>query len=1345
MIRLADDLTKTKATLSDKISQDIVPPLFVVMEVFLSNVPPRLTDRTLEKELKPYLNALGILDWSCSSKQESKFGWVTFLHQDDGHKFLMRHGKQAVASPEAPRIFTPIAGPKNRKGPKERANLYLMNVPVFVAQSDKPPDPFALRSLSHRLQEKYNQRNQQDASTDNDTIKFHVAHLACGHNSFGNNQKALIFNEQYRSSDQGLAKFGKKMLILKFTQGVKVDVPYSSIVEMIHSSTPSTFTLVLSEPPCFYQSNAGFQEMMSQLSLGRRIPQQKSLLRCLGIPDASEHVKYSGSCLAYQLSVFDPDFEHKMISLEKRGLLAIAHCKVALNQTPAFRREDYHSSWTHFYDDLASAGKNKTLPFGILFQLQSLVWNNFLHPRSAHQMLLSLQVMFQRTKADNKPEPISEQAFKSLRGQGQDGIPFPCHDTDPKNLDPSEILQHLLVVEKRLHSENGYRNELLGPAMANHHAWAFKAMVTPTRITLHGPEPEPLNRVLRRFPSQTGYFIRVTFCDEDGSDLFFNPRVSYDQIFDRYREVLNGGIPIAGRVYQFLGFSHSSLRSHSAWFSAPFVDPTGKLQLYANIIKSLGDFEHIQIPAKCAARIGQAFSETPAFINLAEHHIRYWDIPDVKSRDGGGIERVFSDGVGTISQEAVELIWPRLPRGSLIPTCLQIRWGGVKGMLSLDSRLTGRSICIRRESMEKFPSSDVENLEICDAASRPLKLVLNRQMIKIMEDLGVDKNFFLRLQKRELDRLRAVTADAYNTGTFLHLQGVGSTFFLPTFIKSLEKYGIDYRRDDFLRAVVESTVLRELRLLKHKARIPVPGGATLFGIMDESGFLKEGEVYVCYDTYRRPGKAPIEDSLRDGEVLVTRSPALHPGDIQKVNMRTPPPGHPLRNLRNCVAFSQFGQRDLPSQLSGGDLDGDLYNVIWDKQAMPRWTYRTADYPRVTPKPLGRPVQRQDMANWFVDFMKSDVLGLVATRHLILSDQDLEGTMAQDCLKLAELHSTAVDFSKTGIAVEPKNISKAPRFRPDFLAPAPPAQLYDRTHIDFLGEDEASDDDEDALGPNHKYYKSEKVLGELYRNVNEKQIWDEDISRVVSKIGPLVWDQFVGLMQRKIEEYSKGRISWKTKREEAKSLRDVYEDTVSGFMTQYSDSRMKQLTEVEVFCGSIFNKTGSQTRRQKDNSKKLKQDFDRLADHVTHQMRRKVRNAEGHDTAVYNNVDPTTDEQAPGSTPVDDLDRFLSPNREALEMSYACLMVGLVKNTDIEYEHWAHLQSFKVIAASVLLKELTELANRVRGGRLVHAIDGNETASGGFVGVSSGPAFSYAYSGYDVDVGQYPNYGYSQYL
>ncbi|KAE9565801.1 hypothetical protein CGMCC3_g18019 [Colletotrichum fructicola] len=860
-------------------------------------------------------------------------------------------------------------------------------------------------------------------------------------------------------------------------------------------------------------------------------------------------------------------------------------------------------------------------------------------------------------------------------------------------------------MEERMRAEDDYRTTLYGADVSHHQTWVFKAIVTPFRVTLHGPEIEPLNRILRKHRKHADCFMRVQFCDEDGTDLWFNPKIDYKEVFQRYKIVLNRGIQVAGRIYKFLGFSHSSLRSHAAWFMAPFVDDNDDLQLYHNIIKALGDFEHIQVPAKCAARIGQAFSETPAFISLNDCGIHVRDILDIKSCLGGD-ERVFSDGVGTISKEALELIWPRLPRGSLIPTCLQIRWGGVKGMLSLDSRFPGRVICIRRESMEKFPSQDTENLEICDGASKPLKMVLNCRMIKIMEDLGVRNEFFLRLQKAELDRLRAVTADAYNTGTFLHVQGIGLNFFLPTFIKSLDQYGIDYRGDSFLRAVVQNVVLQELRLLKYKARIPVPNGVTVFGVMDETGFLREGEVYVAYDTYRRPGRTSVDGSLRDGPVLVTRSPALHPGDIQLARSRTPPPGHPLRDLRNCIAFSQSGKRDLPSQLSGGDLDGDLYNVIWDRDAMPGVTYNAADYPRVTPAALGRAVQRKDMANWFVDFMQSDCLGLIAMRHLVLSDQNPDGTFSDACLTLAGLHSTAVDFSKTGIPVDPRETPKAPRFRPDFLAPTPPARMFNRSEIELLAPENPTDEDEEEVLPAHQYYKSGKILGVLYRNVDERQIWNEDIRRIIDRKGPSVWEQFAGLMHRNIYEYSSGRVTWKKRQVEAQRLRDVYEDAVAQAMSTYSDNHVNRLSEIEVFCGSIFNKSGAQTRRQKDNSKKLKADFDRLSEWLVVQVRCKSQNTEQEEVFVSSSSSR----------------RALVPNREALELSYSCLVVGMTQkanSSDLGSE--TQLESFKVIAASVLLRELTELANRVEGGNLIAPSSTHESLGGGFIGVGSGPA------------------------
>jgi len=141
--------------------------------------------------------------------------------------------------------------------------------------------------------------------------------------------------------------------------------------------------------------------------------------------------------------------------------------------------------------------------------------------------------------------------------------------------------------------------------------------------------------------------------------------------------------------------------------------------------------------------------------------------------------------------------------------------------------------------------------------------------------MGVTHVWFLRRQEEALHFLQLVTANVANTVWFLTQQSIATRIGFPQLIRRLSNLGIDHRRDRFLSSVIEATVLRELRLLKHKARIPIEHGVTLFGIMDETGFLAEGEVYITFD------KAPFISGncgdLQNQLVIVTRSPALHPG------------------------------------------------------------------------------------------------------------------------------------------------------------------------------------------------------------------------------------------------------------------------------------------------------------------------------------------------------------------------------------------------------------------------------------------------------------------------------------
>lgn len=58
--------------------------------------------------------------------------------------------------------------------------------------------------------------------------------------------------------------------------------------------------------------------------------------------------------------------------------------------------------------------------------------------------------------------------------------------------------------------------------------------------------------------------------------------------------------------------------------------------------------------------------------------------------------RDFSDGVGTISEALLREVWQVYgTRRQLKPTVLQVRFQGCKGMVSLDSRLSGRQLMLR--------------------------------------------------------------------------------------------------------------------------------------------------------------------------------------------------------------------------------------------------------------------------------------------------------------------------------------------------------------------------------------------------------------------------------------------------------------------------------------------------------------------------------------------------------------------------------------------------------------------------------------------------------------------------
>ena len=219
-------------------------------------------------------------------------------------------------------------------------------------------------------------------------------------------------------------------------------------------------------------------------------------------------------------------------------------------------------------------------------------------------------------------------------------------------------------------------------------------------------------------------------------------------------------------------------------------------------------------------------------------------------------------------------------------------------MLSLDTRLAGNVLQLR-ESMGKFQvgQSDTIDIEICQAPRRPLPVYLNRQLIQILADRGVPHSWFCDLQAKALQRIEMLTeGDPINISTFLRASGIGERTHLPWLFNALRKLSLDYLLDGFLHNVLNVAKLIELRSLKYKARIYVPEGYHLHGIMDETGIL-QGEIFVIF----------LEDGKPTAKVgkdfIVIRAPSLHPGDVQLANAISVPKNSPLWSLTNCICFS----------------------------------------------------------------------------------------------------------------------------------------------------------------------------------------------------------------------------------------------------------------------------------------------------------------------------------------------------------------------------------------------------------------------------------------------------------
>ncbi|KAJ7685522.1 RNA dependent RNA polymerase-domain-containing protein [Mycena polygramma] len=671
----------------------------------------------------------------------------------------------------------------------------------------------------------------------------------------------------------------------------------------------------------------------------------------------------------------------------------------------------------------------RKLDWAVAFQIEALLHNALLHTDEIDKLLPEIEQLC-RKKGHAFTAQFLQEYHRALRAKSMRESPTGCFKR---------------VLDSFVHDPISIQ-----PGTFN----CCHVTVTPTRMILEGPYPIQSNRIIRKYHRYEENFLRVDFRDEDKLQYRWAREVDGSYfVQERVGGILKKGLVLGGREFEFLAYSTSALRGHAVWFMSPFKDDSGSWITSEVVRKDVGDFARtplLKCPSKYAARLAQAFTATDPSVKIDRDQWEEVDdlvVPGHEKDEKRHSKYVYTDGVGTISRKLGDMIWKALcesrhnsGKNAIQPSAYQIRFLGYKGVVGVDEELDKHpdGILMRlRPSMKKFESDDMKasnaEIEIAMAFEKPNTAYLNRPLVMALEDRGVRQTAFRKLQDIAVAAAETIDDSISQFRAVLREHSLGNPFRLSFLLHRLEELGLDLRAkhrtpgidNEFfaqLRRVAKNDVLRDI---KHSARILIPESYLLVGVADEgpaytrAGYgnvyeLPPGKIYACI--HRRDDEGPV---WLEGSCTISRSPITHLGDVQRVHAIGKPPEGMLclfAGLKNVVVLSSKDpQRSIASCLGGGDLD---YSPL-----LPPNQEKPAEYPDGDTLTLDRDSTVADICDFIVNYINSDVLGLLSDRLLVIAGELpfhsmlKEGMHDDDCKKLAALCSQAVDYPKQGIPAE----------------------------------------------------------------------------------------------------------------------------------------------------------------------------------------------------------------------------------------------------------------------------------------------------------------------------------------
>jgi RNA-dependent RNA polymerase len=702
------------------------------------------------------------------------------------------------------------------------------------------------------------------------------------------------------------------------------------------------------------------------------------------------------------------------------------------------------------------------LPFEVRYQLEACISYGIMNECNIHDEFLTRLTALEPERGVKLLEKVA--------------------DEKERIFDPMEIFPRFL-----------HKASIATKRVPKYCATIRSATVTPTTVYFMQAAVETSNSIIRKYKHVEDRFLRVKFTDEKYKGRVMSTDDStMNEVYTRIKRAMKNGIKVGGRHYEFLAFGNSQFREGGAYFFAPTSSLTTQV-----IRNAMGDFSTVErVVAKYCARIGQAFATTRAL----RLKVEVQTIPDIWHG-----KYCFTDGVGKISPFLALMIAQEhgLPSSATdYPSVLQFRLGGCKGVLAVDPSLTGSVIQIR-PSQRKFEiPNQALGLDIC-RISQASASNLNMQLILVLSALGVDDQVFLDKMDQMLVDLEVAMIDEQKALELLqrNIDFNQMTIQLAQMIFD----GFMEVNDPFMISCLRLWRAWSIKYLKEKARIYIEHGTFVLGCVDETAILKGHFNGTQDETTRSKDQSLLPEiflrieqppgsgkwTVITGICILARNPSLHPGDVRVVRGVDKTE---LYHYKNCVVMTQTGDRDLPNMCSGGDLDGDDYLVIWDKDLLPKeWNHPAMNFTGAKAKESDGPVTVDDMTSFFVTYMKYDNLSRIAVAHRYWADASPDGVKDPKCIELAELHSTAVDYVKTGVPAKMGRylrIEKWPHW----------AEVKNK--------------------PQRLIYHSKKVLGKLYdkvQRVDMQPAWDYEFDTRILNAYELD-DEIFNLACKAKEEY-----------------------------------------------------------------------------------------------------------------------------------------------------------------------------------------------------------------------------------